>query len=52
MARQRRRFMRGNRLKALVPFGNWNPQTFIARLRCRRLTAPWVIDGPANRLIF
>lgn len=52
MARQRGRSMRGERLKALVPFGHWNPQTFIAGLRCHGLTAPWVINGPVNRLIF
>lgn len=52
MARQRERSMRGTRLKALVPFGHWNTQTFIAGLRCDDLTAPWVIDGPVNRLIF
>jgi transposase len=52
MARQRGRAMRGHRLKALVPFGHWNTQTFIAGLRCHGLTAPWVIDGPVNRRIF
>ena len=52
MARPRGRSRRGARLKALVPFGHWNTQTFIAGLRCDRLTAPWVIDGPMNRAIF
>jgi transposase len=52
MARQRGRSMRGERLKALVPFGHWHTQTFIAGLRCHGLTAPWVIDGPINRRIF
>ena len=52
MARQRGRCMRGERLKALVPFGHWNTQTFIAGLRCSGLTAPWVIDGPINREVF
>jgi transposase len=52
MARQRGRSRRGERLKALVPFGHWNTQTFIAGLRCHGLTAPWVIDGPVNRRIF
>ena len=26
--------------------------TFIAGLRCDRLTAPWIIDGPMNADIF
>jgi transposase len=52
MARQRGRSMRGERLKALAPFGHWNTQTFIAGLRCHGLTAPWVINGPINRAVF
>lgn len=52
MARQRGRSRRGARLNAVVPFGHWNTQTFIAGLRSDGLTAPWVIDGPVNRLIF
>jgi transposase len=52
MARQRGRSRRGERLKALVPFGHWHTQTFIAGLRCHELTAPWVIDGPIDRLMF
>jgi hypothetical protein len=40
MARQRGRSMRGERLRAQVPFGHWNTQTFIAALRCHELTAP------------
>ena len=52
MARQRGRCMRGKRLTALVPYGHWNTQTFIAGLRCNALTAPWIINGPINRQIF
>jgi transposase len=42
----------GERLRAEAPFGHWGTQTFIAGLRCFGLTAPWVIDGPMNRLTF
>lgn len=52
MARARGRSMRGQRLKALVPFGHWKNETFIAGLRSYGLTAPWVIDRPMNRTIF
>ena len=52
MARPRGRSKRGQRLKALVPFGHWKSETFIAGLRCYGPTAPWVIDGPMNRSIF
>lgn len=52
MTRLRGRAPRGMRLKARAPFGHWQTQTFIAGLRCDRLTAPWVIDRPMNRTIF
>jgi transposase len=42
----------GQRLMASVPFGHWKTMTFIAALRCDRLTAPWVIDGPINGELF
>lgn len=32
--------------------GKWTTQTFIAGLRCDRLVAPWVIDGPIDRTVF
>ena len=41
----RGRSPRGERLMADAPFGKWHTQTFIAGLRCDRLTAPWIIDG-------
>jgi hypothetical protein len=44
----RGRSLRGQRLKADMPFGKWHTQTFIAALRCDSLTAPWVIDGAMN----
>ncbi len=43
---------RGKRLVDHAPFGHWKTQTFIAGLRCDRLTALWVIDGPINKACF
>src|SRR4029077_16277123 len=40
------------RLVAKAPFGHWQTSTFLAALRCDRLTAPCVIDGPINGLPF
>jgi transposase len=39
---------RGNRLLAKVPHGHWRTLTFLAALRCDRIDAPCVIDGPIN----
>jgi transposase len=36
------------RLLGFAPGGHWKTTTFIAALRCDRLTAPWVLDGPIN----
>jgi transposase len=52
MTRLRGRCPRGRRLRATAPFGHWKIQTFIAGLRRRGLTAPFVIDQPMNRRIF
>jgi transposase len=38
----------GQRLKAHVPHGKWKTMTFLAALRCDRVEAPWLIDGPIN----
>jgi len=38
----------GKRLKGYAPNGHWRTMTFIAALRCDRLTAPCVFDGPIN----
>ncbi len=43
---------RGKRLKAFAPYGHWKSLTFIAALRCDRVDAPWVIDGPINGELF
>jgi len=52
MTRQRGRCLKGKRLWAKAPFGHWKTQTFIAGLRSRGLTAPFVVDQPMNRRIF
>jgi transposase len=39
---------RGCRLVAKAPHGKWRTLTFLAALRCDRLAAPCVIDGPIN----
>src|ERR1700742_1726279 len=39
---------RGNRLLAKVPHGHWRTLTFLAALRCDRIDAPLVLDGPIN----
>lgn len=43
---------RGRRLRALVPFGHWKTLTFVAALRCDRIAAPFVLDGPINGVAF
>ncbi len=39
---------RGRRLAARIPHGHWKTMTFLAALRCDRIEAPWVLDGPIN----
>jgi putative transposase len=39
---------RGMRLNAKVPHRRWKTMTFLAALRCDRIDAPWLIDGPIN----
>ena len=43
---------RGTRLEADAPFGHWRTQAFITGLRVDELSAPWVLDGPINRVAF
>ena len=38
----------GHPLLAKVPQGQWRTLTFLAALRCDRIEAPCVIDGPIN----
>jgi len=37
---------------AYAPFGHWKTLTFIAALRCDRIEAPFVLDGPINGQAF
>jgi transposase len=43
---------KGQRLPAMVPYGDWKTLTFIAALRHDRIEAPCVIDGPINGELF
>jgi transposase len=52
MTRTHGRCAKGRRLVAKAPFGKWRTLTFLAALRCDGLTAPCVIDGPINGVIF
>ncbi len=52
MTRRRGRCARGTRLLAKVPHGRWRTLTFLAALRCDRIVAPCVIDGPINGASF
>jgi transposase len=40
--------LRGKRLRAKAPHGHWQTLTFLAALRCDRIEAPCVFDGPIN----
>jgi transposase len=42
----------GRKLLAKVPQGHWRTLTFLAALRCDRIEAPCVIDGPINGASF
>lgn len=48
LTRTHGRCARGQRLLAKVPHGRWRTLTFLAALRCDRIDAPCVIDGPIN----
>lgn len=52
MTRRHGRCARGTRLLAKVPHGRWRTLTFLAALRCDRIVAPCVIDGPINGASF
>ena len=43
---------KGKRLRGFAPYGHWRTMTFLAALRCDRLTAPCVFDGPINGQCF
>jgi hypothetical protein len=48
MTRRHGRCARGARLVAKVPHGRWRTLTFLAALRCDRIEAPCMLDGPIN----
>ncbi len=48
MATTHGRCRKGKRLLAKVPHGHWRTMTFLAALRCDRIDAPCVLDGPIN----
>ena len=52
MTRRHGRSPRGTRLIAKLPHGRWRTLTFLAALRCDRIAAPCVIDGPINGATF
>ena len=52
MTRRHGRAPRGTRLIAKLPHGRWRTLTFLAALRCDRIAAPCVIDGPINGASF
>ena len=52
MTRRHGRCRRGARLVAKVPHGRWRTLTFLAALRCDRIAAPCVLDGPINGTSF
>jgi transposase len=43
---------RGRRLIGKAPHGRWRTLTFLAGLRCDRIEAPCVFDGPINGRMF
>jgi transposase len=52
MARRCGRAMRGERLRSGVPHGHWKTTTFVAGLRSTGIAAPFVLDGPIDRVAF
>ena len=44
--------LKGKRLRGFAPHGRWRTLTFVGALRCDRLTAPCVFDGPINGVCF
>lgn len=52
MTRLHGRAAKGERVTGRVPFGAWKTLTFVAGLRCDRMTAPMMIHGAMNGAIF
>jgi hypothetical protein len=43
---------KGQRLRDYAPHGHWRTLTFVAALRCDRIAASCVLDGPLNGISF
>ena len=43
---------RGERVVVRAPHGHWRTTTFVAGLRATGIVAPFVLDGPINRVAF
>jgi len=43
---------KGERVRGFAPHGRWRTLTFLGALRCDRLVAPCVFDGPINGQCF
>jgi hypothetical protein len=52
MTRYFGRSPRGERVIGHVPFAAWKTLTFVAALRCDRMTAPMMIKGALNGEVF
>lgn len=52
MVRTHGRAPRGERLRAGAPHGHWRTTTFVGALTLRGMIAPFVLDGPVNRIAF
>jgi hypothetical protein len=52
MVRLRGRSPRGERLIGYAPHGHWKTITFVAGLRPRKMSAPFVLEGAINGPMF
>jgi transposase len=52
MARLRGRAQKGERCRAGVPHGHWKTTTFTGALRLTGMSAPMVLDGAMNGIVF
>src|SRR5260221_7125111 len=52
MVRLRGRSPRGERLIGYAPHGHWKTITFVAGLRLRKISAPFVLEGAMNGPMF
>ena len=43
---------KGKCLLGRAPYGHWNTMTFLAALRYDRIEAPFLLDGPINKVSF